>query len=66
MAYFGPEIDSLETPVMSREDLVGRILEGPVIIEEYDATCAIPPGYTVTIDDAANIDIQLKKRKYVT
>lgn len=66
MAYFGSEIDSLETPVMSREDLVGRILEGPVIIEEYDATCAIPPGYTVTIDDAANIDIQLKKRKYVT
>jgi N-methylhydantoinase A/oxoprolinase/acetone carboxylase beta subunit len=45
---------------MSREDLVGRILEGPVIIEEYDATCTIPPGYLVTMDATANIDIHLK------
>ena len=60
MAYFGPQIGSLETPVMTREDLVGRTLEGPIIIEEYDATCSIPPGYRVTIDAAANIDIQLK------
>ncbi len=59
-AYFGPEFGPLETPVMTREDLVGRTLDGPMIIEEYDSTCAIPPGYLVTIDTAANIDIQLK------
>jgi len=64
-AYFGPEIGSLETPVMTREDLGGRTLEGPMIIEEYDSTCAIPPGYLVTIDTAANIDIQLKENKIV-
>ena len=60
MAYFGPEIGTLKTPVMTREDLVGHILESPVIIEEYDSTCTIPPGYSVTIDAAANIDIQIK------
>ena len=61
LAYFGPEIGSLQSPVLTREDLVGRTLEGPIIIEEYDATCAIPPGYLVTIDGAANIDIQVKE-----
>ena len=59
-AYFGPEIGSLETPVLARPDLVGKSIEGPLIIEECDATCAMPPGYVATVDSAANIDIRLK------
>ena len=59
-AYFGPGIGSLESPVLARPDLVGKSVEGPLIIEEYDATCAIPPGYVATVDAAANIDIRLK------
>ena len=41
-AYFG-EHGWLETPVLGRADLAaGRA--GPLIVEEYDATCVVPPG----------------------
>ena len=33
----------METPVMRRSDLASRA-RGPLIIEEYDATCVVPPG----------------------
>ena len=33
--------------------------EGPLIIEEYDATCVVPPGCPVTLDALGNIDIAL-------
>jgi N-methylhydantoinase A len=59
MAYFGPENGLLATPVMVRSDLVGRTLEGPLIIEEYDSTCVIPPGCHATVDGSANIDIRM-------
>ena len=59
MAYFGPEHGLLATPVMVRSDLVGRMLEGPLIIEEYDSTCVIPPGCQATVDASANIDIRM-------
>jgi N-methylhydantoinase A len=28
---------------------------GPVIVEEYDATCVIPPGWRAALDNAGNI-----------
>lgn len=50
-AYFGPKLGWLETPVLSRIDLVsGR--KGPFIVEEYDATCLAPPGVSGEINDA--------------
>jgi N-methylhydantoinase A len=50
-AYFGPKLGWLETPILSRKDLVdGR--KGPFIVEEYDATCLAPPGVTGEINDA--------------
>ena len=43
-AYFGAEHGSIETPVVARRALSGRTVEGPLIIEEYDATCVRAPG----------------------
>jgi N-methylhydantoinase A len=59
-AYFGPEHRSLDVPVISRAALLDAPpREGPLIIEEYDATCVVPPGCRVTLDALANIDIAL-------
>ena len=33
--------------------------QGPLIVEEYDSTCVVPPGCRVTLDSLGNIDIVL-------
>jgi N-methylhydantoinase A len=54
-AYFDSWI---ETPVLRRSDL-SNAKTGPLIIEEYDATCVVPPGARAELDAAGNIVIQL-------
>ncbi len=57
-AYFGPEVGWLETPVIARAALA-RLHAGPCIVEEYDATCVIPPGARASLDRSGNILIDL-------
>jgi N-methylhydantoinase A len=57
-AYFGPEHGWLDTPVLTRADLAGG-RAGPLIVEEYDATCVVPPGARAEQDAAGNIVITL-------
>jgi N-methylhydantoinase A len=57
-AYFGDEHGWLETPVLNRADLAtGRA--GPLIVEEYDSTCVVPPGAHAERDATGNIVIRL-------
>lgn len=56
--YFGRDNGWCETPILRRSDL-GQPQPGPCIVEEYDATCAIPPGATASLDPGGNIVIQL-------
>ncbi|MBT3331856.1 MAG: hydantoinase/oxoprolinase family protein [Rhodospirillaceae bacterium] len=62
-AYFGPELGWLEAKVLARTDLASTNLggeqTGPIIVEEYDATCLVPPGATAKQDDFGNIIIEL-------
>ncbi len=58
-AYFGPEAGWIDTPVLRRGDLA-TARSGPCIIEEYDATCLVPPGGTASLDRYANIVIDLE------
>ena len=53
-AYFGPEAGWIDTPVLRRGDLA-TARSGPCIIEEYDATCVVPPNWTAALDDDGNI-----------
>ena len=53
-AYFGLDVGWRETPIMRRADLVAATT-GPCIIEEYDATCVVPPGIGASLDRAGNI-----------
>jgi N-methylhydantoinase A len=56
--YFGPEHGWLETSVIGRGDLA-RVTRGPCIVEEYDATCVLPPGSTAVLDAHGNIVIEV-------
>jgi N-methylhydantoinase A len=57
-AYFGLDKGWLDTPVVTRSALTkGRM--GPLIVEEYDATCVLPPQTTICVDDYGNILIEL-------
>jgi N-methylhydantoinase A len=57
-AYFGHSHGWLETPVLARAALAAP-RAGPVIIEEYDCTCLVPPGATAALDAFGNIIIEL-------
>ena len=57
-AYFGPAQGWVETPILRRSDLAAP-RSGPLIIEEYDATCVIPPQARAGLDAGGNIVIEL-------
>jgi N-methylhydantoinase A len=56
-AYFGAQTGWVQTPVIRRSDLE-RPRTGPVIVEEYDATCVIAPGWRAQLDAGGNIVIE--------
>lgn len=58
-AYFGREHGVIQTPVIPRTALSATPTAGPVIVEEYDATCVIPPDAQATLDAHHNIRISL-------
>ena len=60
-AYFGPEVGALDTPVIVRGDLSATPQGGPLIVEEYDATTVVPPGWTASIDRLGQIVIEVEK-----
>ena len=53
--YFGPNRGWSDTPVVGRMGLAGNSAQGPLIIEEYDSTTVVPPGWSASIDPASNI-----------
>jgi N-methylhydantoinase A len=57
-AYFGPEHGWIDTPVLRRSDLAAA-RTGPLIVEEYDATCLVPPGARCELDAGGNIVIEM-------
>lgn len=61
-AYFGPETGWLTARVVSRADLAAAVA-GPAIVEEYDATCLVPPGAQATLDVWGNIVVELPGRE---
>ncbi|MBI4506832.1 MAG: hydantoinase/oxoprolinase family protein, partial [Chloroflexi bacterium] len=58
--YFGEQHGWLDTPVVDRPALRGGRSEGPLIVEEYDATTVVPPGCCAHLDDWENIIVELR------
>lgn len=48
----------VETPVTDRAGLTGTVV-GPLIVQEYDATCLVPKGTNARVDDFGNIRMEV-------
>jgi N-methylhydantoinase A len=44
-----------EAPVYARAALTGSVIEGPAVIEQFDATTVLPPGWRARLDKFGNI-----------
>jgi N-methylhydantoinase A/oxoprolinase/acetone carboxylase beta subunit len=55
----GRAIGWRETPILGRADLATP-RSGPAIVEEYDATCVIPPGARAALDEWGNIAMTIE------
>src|SRR5437764_1428295 len=53
-AYFGPQDSWCDAKVVNRSALKTPHA-GPCIVEEYDATCLVPPGWTARLDQYGNL-----------
>ncbi|HEX2516455.1 MAG TPA: hypothetical protein VH257_17240, partial [Chloroflexota bacterium] len=61
-AYFGPQQGWLDVPLVDRETLGQQLEEsggqgraGPLIVEDYDATTLVPPGWWAALDGDGSI-----------
>ena len=57
-AYFGKEHGWLDTLLVGRAALAGTPRDGPLIVDEYDSTTVVPPGYRASLDGGNNIIIE--------
>lgn len=57
-AYFGPEHDWKSARLLPRVELTASPLQGPLIIEEYDTTTVVRPGWTARLDGWNNIILE--------
>ncbi|MBX3529592.1 MAG: hydantoinase/oxoprolinase family protein [Rhizobiaceae bacterium] len=57
-AYFGRGTGDLRTPILRRADLGSGPRPGPLIVEEYDATILIPPGWSAHLDGRGNVVLE--------
>jgi len=60
LAYFGKSQGLVPTPVLARGEL-GEGRAGPLIVEEGDATCVVPPGASARLDERGNIVMELER-----
>ena len=52
--YFGPVTGFLDTRITSRGAIAGRDVDGPAVLEEFDTTILVPPGWRASVDELAN------------
>jgi N-methylhydantoinase A len=63
-AYFGREVGWLDVPVIRRRELAAA-RSGPCIVEEYDATCVVPPGANAALDEFGNIVLEIETPQHM-
>lgn len=53
--YFGPQVGSVQAPIIRRSSLAGAAQAGPLVVEEAEATVLVPPHTTASLDDTGSI-----------
>lgn len=57
--YFAEAGGYVDCPIYGRYDLpAGTSFAGPAIVEEFDSTTAVHPGFSVRVDDVGNLVIE--------
>jgi N-methylhydantoinase A len=57
--YFAEAGDYVDCPIYGRYDLpAGASFRGPAIVEEFDSTTVVHPGFSVRVDDVGNLIIE--------
>ncbi len=56
--FFGSPHEWVPTPIIERSGLAGSPTDGPLIVEEYDSTTLIPPGWRAALDSFNNIALE--------
>ena len=59
--YFGAAIGHLRTPVIGRADLSENPQAGPLVIEEYDSTVVVPPGWNARRTDIGFMILEIEQ-----
>ena len=57
-AYFGPDQGWMECPLLARTDLKSP-RQGPLLIDEFDTTIVVPPGWQARADSSGNLSLRL-------
>jgi N-methylhydantoinase A len=61
--YFAEAGDYVDCPVYDRYRLpAGATLTGPAVIEEYDSTTVVHPGYTAEVDSYGNLILRKEQQ----
>jgi N-methylhydantoinase A len=58
LACFDAGHGMIEVPVLERADLGERAAPGPLIVEEWDTTAVVPPGWSAARDGLNNIVLE--------
>ncbi|MGE0502282.1 MAG: hydantoinase/oxoprolinase family protein [Rhizobiaceae bacterium] len=61
-AYFGAEQGLVETPVIARNLLSKDRTPGPLLVQEYDTTIVVPPGFAAALDPQGCVIIDVPPR----
>ena len=57
-AYFGPKLGAMPSAILSRGSLADGPRAGPAVIEEFDTTVVVPPGWRARLDEFASIVLE--------
>ena len=57
--YFAESSGYVDCPIYDRYTLpAGATFPGPAVVEEFDSTTVVHPGFTVRVDDVGNLVIE--------
>ena len=57
--YFAESDGYVDCPIYDRYALpAGATFAGPAVVEEFDSTTVLHPGFTVMVDDTGNLVIE--------
>jgi N-methylhydantoinase A len=59
-AFFGAKTGELRTRILPRSSLLRGARGGPLVLEEFDTTVVVPPGWNASIDKYGNIVLESK------